>query len=44
MKTLAEIQTKLAESREWVDENENSGASEVGVELGWLQALEWVLS
>jgi len=44
MKSLEEIQAKLAETRGWVDENEDTGASEFGVELGWFQALEWVLA
>lgn len=43
MKSLAEIEEALAERRAWMDENEDSGAAEVGVELGWMQALAWVL-
>jgi len=44
VRTKAEIEQTLREKQEWMDEWEDSGASEVGVELGWLQALEWVLS
>jgi len=43
MKTQAEIEALLAEKRAWMDENEDSGASEVGTEWGWQQALAWVL-
>lgn len=43
MKTPEEIQAKLSESREWLDEYEGSGAAEEGVETGWEQALAWVL-
>jgi len=43
MRTAAEIEQALAERREWMDENEDSGAAEVPVEWGWLSALAWVL-
>lgn len=43
MKTAEEIQVKLAEAREWLDENEGMGRAEEGVETGWEQALAWVL-
>lgn len=43
MRDPKEIQQTLDETTAWLDENENSGAAEVGVELGWQQALEWVL-
>lgn len=44
MRSEEEVRAKLARRREWLDENEDSGAAEVGVETGWEQALEWVLS
>ncbi len=43
MKSLVEVKTELATHTEWMDENEGGGSSEEGVELGWMQALEWVL-
>jgi hypothetical protein len=43
MKSLKEIQDAHSEHEAWMDENEDSGSAEVGVELGWLQALAWVL-
>jgi hypothetical protein len=43
VKSRAELESRLSVTRDWLDENENSGASEVGIELGWEQALEWVL-
>lgn len=43
MRTEEEIRARLKEHKEWLDEWEDSGASEVGQEYGALTALEWVL-
>ena len=43
MRTETEVREELARRAAWLDENEDSGAAEVGVETGWEQALEWVL-
>jgi hypothetical protein len=44
MRTESEIREVLAERVAWLEENEDSGAAEVGQELGWEQALKWVLN
>ena len=43
MRSEQEIRDLLAEKRVWMGEWEDSGASEVGVEWGWTEALAWVL-
>ena len=44
MRNEEEVRAELAKRREWLDENEDLGAAEVGVETGWVLALEWELS
>ena len=43
MKSQAEVEQALRERREWMDNNEDSGAAEVPVEWGWIEALAWTL-
>jgi hypothetical protein len=43
MRSEEEIRLKLADRVKWLDKWELSGGPEVGIEVGWEQALEWVL-
>lgn len=43
MRPEQEVRDRLASHRSWLDEWEGKGASEEGVETGWVEALEWVL-
>lgn len=43
MKTEEEIRTELTRHTDWLDEWEGKGAAEEGPEVGWVEALAWVL-
>lgn len=43
MRSQAEVRNRLARHDAWINENGDSGAAEVGAEVGAADALSWVL-